>query len=627
MRLRSRYCVEVHLDRIRGDSGGPIVTTDGSEILLGVASFIIGGCGNSKYPDGFASVEAEYDWIVTEACNLSLHSSELSFCGQSTSEAPSVSPSTPFPSNNPNGSPIEVPSIPPSITPSVAPTIAPYSTWKPSVIPSLDPSITQSNFPSNIPSDTFSDFPTYSPSQPPSTGLSELPSIIQTRIPSLTPSLLSFQPTDAASALPSSKPSISPSNSPNQMPSRFPSLGPSDVEMSSPSNSPLIIPSNPPSLEPSDVASAFPTYNPSNTPSTATIPPNNYYPSRQPHTQSKTLLPSNNIPSQAPNNNPSDAPSYHSATSNIPSHLPTMYTATSSPSLEPTSSSLSPTDYPSIGTPSIFDSTASTHPTIESPSSTTTVKPSRIVSHNPLSSIPFSSAAPSNFFKLSNVPTIQASDEMPSIYPTAAAVEGTTISPSNMNINDDDDEDAISSSLHLALMVQGVACQHDISPDDVILLEECILMVLSQNDVQVSGLEMVYASSTAYNCSMNLVVLGSMFASWHLDYAMGVVDASISARINATSHGDDSTVIQILVAHNDLITAVLRESGRLLYVDTTGVEVIRVDASNVEQPEVVNGNVTSSISSAASAGNGLAHVCVGLWFMSVMSAALLVIGG
>ena len=47
-----------------GDSGGPMtVTENGKHVVVGVASTVIGGCGNGVYPDIFTRVTSNMPWI------------------------------------------------------------------------------------------------------------------------------------------------------------------------------------------------------------------------------------------------------------------------------------------------------------------------------------------------------------------------------------------------------------------------------------------------------------------------------------------------------------------------------------------------------------------------------------
>lgn len=201
-----------------GDSGGPVVSTDGSNVLLGVASFIIGGCGNKRYPDGFASVIAGYDWIVAEACRMSSHDIAIGYC-PGFSHVPSVIPSsrpsflpTHYPTSSPSLVPTNDPSFHPSVRPIEIPSIIP--SVKPTSRPSVDPSswptfpmLTPSSMPSIMPTiepplRIDSSRPTMSPSVhmddsiPPTGGIETL-----TSVPSLVPTvsdIQTFEPSIAA---------------------------------------------------------------------------------------------------------------------------------------------------------------------------------------------------------------------------------------------------------------------------------------------------------------------------------------------------------------------------------------------------------------------------------------------
>jgi trypsin len=70
-------------DSCQGDSGGPLVIRSASgDVQVGVVSWGI-GCAHKDFPGVYARVSAQYDWIRTNVCHLSLNPPASFGCGRS----------------------------------------------------------------------------------------------------------------------------------------------------------------------------------------------------------------------------------------------------------------------------------------------------------------------------------------------------------------------------------------------------------------------------------------------------------------------------------------------------------------------------------------------------------------
>ena len=53
-----------------GDSGGPLTHFNGTRhVIVGVTSFVMGYCGSTEFPEGFARVSHVMDWIKSHGDN------------------------------------------------------------------------------------------------------------------------------------------------------------------------------------------------------------------------------------------------------------------------------------------------------------------------------------------------------------------------------------------------------------------------------------------------------------------------------------------------------------------------------------------------------------------------------
>lgn len=301
-------------DSCYGDSGGPIFTQQGGEMLqIGIVSFG-SGCARPNRPGIYSRVSGAYDWIQTQICELS--SNPPTSCpGVTASPAPSI-----FPSLEPSSDPSYAPSI--SSEPSSRPSLR--ANKSPSSIPSSRPSIvlgsesaaynlspttieysaSLSAAPNRTPSSEESEGPTF--------GQSKATDVAPTNAPSISPSQATRFPTIPPTSYLSSAPSIAPTVRPSKE-SEAPTFGPSKAADVAPITAPSISPSQATSINtnsPTSFLSSTPSIAPSVRASKSAVPSKkaSVLPSSSPSSGALAHNPSN-LPSKNPTRSPTISPS------------------------------------------------------------------------------------------------------------------------------------------------------------------------------------------------------------------------------------------------------------------------------------------------------------------------------